>query len=523
MAELLTDTKEVRESIRELLFTECGEEVQEDLLAWEELDPYLEELCSFGVERLSREPDVLAGEYSRIQKQLQDVACSNYRALIDSFESSGSVRDGVSDVKIHLKSLSETAPKLSDAVRHFSRDASEAESRRQTKLKILNEYPRILETLEIPQLMLSLVRLELHDEALELMAYTRKLSRNYPDVQEIQKVASEVDEITTIMVNQLLMLLRSSIQLPMCLRVVSYLRRVQHFNEADIRRVFLQYRGKWMRSALQSTAAPSAQGLLERISDDTRSMIFEIATQYRAVFLDEHDSQHDTGLSILHDWIVQGVENYVSTVETALKDIKDGAGLATVLQQSMYCGQSLGRVGADFRPLLAPLFENAVERIYASSLEVALHRFRAMTSDYNWPNKGNSTQVKETRRRVEANVDQHSPPVEILEHSPLAVFTNGLLAAHNELRFCCPLSLERRLSKILENTLLGCVQVMRDLGGENGLFLSEEESVSFADMVKIYKDYAAPYAVRCLEKCLGQKSSADLDLVVKDAESLLPN
>mmetsp|Transcript_41644 Transcript_41644/g.163541 ORF Transcript_41644/g.163541 Transcript_41644/m.163541 type:complete len:226 (+) Transcript_41644:220-897(+) len=225
MAELLTDTKEVRESIRELLFTECGEEVQEDLLAWEELDPYLEELCSFGVERLSREPDVLAGEYSRIQKQLQDVACSNYRALIDSFESSGSVRDGVSDVKIHLKSLSETAPKLSDAVRHFSRDASEAESRRQTKLKILNEYPRILETLEIPQLMLSLVRLELHDEALELMAYTRKLSRNYPDVQEIQKVASEVDEITTIMVNQLLMLLRSSIQLPMCLRVVSYLRR----------------------------------------------------------------------------------------------------------------------------------------------------------------------------------------------------------------------------------------------------------------------------------------------------------
>jgi len=213
----------------------------------------------------------------------------------------------------------------------------------------------------------------------------------------------------------------------------------------------------------------------------------------------------------------------LAQVETALKDIKDGAGLATVLQQSMYCGQSLGRVGADFRPLLAPLFENAVERIYASSLEVALHRFRAMTSDYNWPNKGNSTQVKETRRRVEANVDQHSPPVEILEHSPLAVFTNGLLAAHNELRFCCPLSLERRLSKILENTLLGCVQVMRDLGGENGLFLSEEESVSFADMVKIYKDYAAPYAVRCLEKCLGQKSSADLDLVVKDAESLLPN
>jgi len=64
---------------------------------------------------------------------------------------------------------------------------------------------------------------------------------------------------------------------------------------------------------------------------------------------------------------------------------------------------------------------------------------------------------------------------------------------------------------------------MRDVGGENGLFLSDEESVSFADMVKTYKDSAAPYGVRCLEKCLGRKSSADLDLVVKDAESLLLN
>lgn len=83
----------------------------------------------------------------------------------------------------------------------------------------------MLEVLEIPQLMLSLVRSELHDEALELMSFTRKLALSYPEVEEVQSVAAQVDSITSVMVDQLLALLRSSIQLPMCLRVVSYLRR----------------------------------------------------------------------------------------------------------------------------------------------------------------------------------------------------------------------------------------------------------------------------------------------------------
>lgn len=41
-------------------------------------------------------------------------------------------------------------------------------------------------------------------------------------------------------------------------------------------------------------------------------------------------------------------------------------------------------------------------------------------------------------------------PYELMDHPPLAVLTNGLLNALNELRFCAPLSLHKRLAAVLQ-------------------------------------------------------------------------
>jgi hypothetical protein len=49
--------------------------------------------------------------------------------------------------------------------------------------------------------------------------------------------------------------------------------------------------------------------------------------------------------------------------------VGEGGSLASVLDHAMYCGGSLGRVGLDFRPLLAPLFEQAVLALYAQVRE----------------------------------------------------------------------------------------------------------------------------------------------------------
>lgn len=101
------ESDEVRGRIRALIFEgyEPEGEDGDDLLDWEDLDDYIEELCGYELERLSQEPDVLTGECVRIQKQLQEVACSNYRALINSFESAGAVEPPTSPKSIEKSKM----------------------------------------------------------------------------------------------------------------------------------------------------------------------------------------------------------------------------------------------------------------------------------------------------------------------------------------------------------------------------------------------------------------------------------
>lgn len=46
--------------------------------------------------------------------------------------------------------------------------------------------------------------------------------------------------------------------------------------------------------------------------------------------------------------------------------------------------------------------------------------------------------------------DPSNPPYALMEHAPLAIFTNGMLAAFNELRHCAPLSIAPAIANLLQ-------------------------------------------------------------------------
>ena len=49
-----------------------------------------------------------------------------------------------------------------------------------------------------------------------------------------------------------------------------------------------------------------------------------------------------------------------------------------------------------------------------------------------------------------ASAGEAKPPYELVNHPPLAALVNGLLMALNELRHCCPLTIQSQLAAVLQ-------------------------------------------------------------------------
>mgnify|MGYP000078089526 CR=1 FL=1 len=187
---------------------------------------------------------------------------------------------------------------------------------------------------------------------------------------------------------------------------------------------------------------------------------FEIVTQFLAIFRGSFASStasslsnnHDHSSSLLSMWTARRIQTFLTTLRSNIAThVNDTATLRDALDAASFFASSMGRVGADFQPMLAPIFEpRLVDMIvghWTDGLNGMMETLKACRdAGVAGPLFGTETSSSKDGNDGSGDVDggvemmqssrTPAPPRKLLSMPPLARFLNAYLGGLNELRRC---------------------------------------------------------------------------------------
>ncbi|KAL5561567.1 hypothetical protein UlMin_031314 [Ulmus minor] len=202
-----------------------------------------------------------------IRRQMQEVAVGNYRAFIVVANALLAIREEVSSINKHLESLILEKRKMNQT--------------------LLANHSTLFNLLEIPQLMDTYlcVRNGNFDEALDLEAFVVYIS---------------------------LWICLSFFQLPECLRIIGYLRRIGVFSEYEMRLQIIPMNCFGASFTILHTYSLNAYEYLKGMINCHRMHLFDVVNQYRAIFVDDtsrSEENYDGGL--LFSWAMHHITSHL--------------------------------------------------------------------------------------------------------------------------------------------------------------------------------------------------------------------
>lgn len=479
--------------------------------------PYLQTLFTYNTERLHREVEHLNDEKTTKSNQMLSLTFDNYSTFIQTAECTKDISKDFSTIEDRLSLLQDQLDQFSNCSQIFIRETEQTNSFRKQNMLTLQKYPQLLEILEIPQLMDSCVRNDYYDEALELVTYCKRLERKFS--LTTNKIHSHIPIITNIihdvrlsleyMLEQLINQLQTNLQLPACLRIMGFIRRMDIFNELELRLCFLQARTHFLHKRLnliqQQFSSINTIDYYDHASkylDETRNILFDIVTQYRALFSDDDTTLYVTfnrnefikETNLFRSWLIHRLSEFLKVLQNDLKHCNNCQyqRLESLLGQVMYFGASFSRYGFDFRPLFVEFFSQTALKKFQHTLQEANHHFQQFLQSYTFDQY---VQLPST----DVLTNPFVPPMILVNYTPLAVYCNGLLTAFNDLRICCPLGTITKVKDILMDSLNSIRNLLVNYYHSEKVTLTVIESEHFIEFLRVFITIFLPYINSCVQ------------------------
>ncbi|KAH9158124.1 hypothetical protein AeRB84_000065 [Aphanomyces euteiches] len=440
------------------------------------------------------------GQPWRLERRIDDVseklrvlALKNYHVFVQSQQCSQVVASDLKSLGGNVQIVDTRLPELQSQCKQLDSAVHASASKNSEIQYILGHYDELMDLLEIPQLIEACIANDLLEEALESIQFAKKIfdqtdsSKGSPANTILHTLVKEVHAATDVLRQKIVEKLRGDLSLAKCLHMVAYLRRVDglwkllpvDYNQ-QLKVEFLSCRDSWLSKTMQSIPTSDPYNFLMQLIDAKRSSWFDMVTQYSAIFgHQEMDGHVDQPLCA---WAIRTVSELTQILSETLPKLADFGAVANVMEQVLFFGGSLGRVGVDFRGIVFVQFQKHLVETLSTQWRDVVDEFDVALGAYS--SKQSTTPIMlASFRNLTTTTDDTSPPHVIMAFPVLAQLTNGLLNSFNNLRLCALVSLEYRLSQLLQSAMVGVIDVLARFCQQHGI-TPKEADVSSDGLMK---------------------------------------
>nr|VZI18899.1 unnamed protein product [Spirometra erinaceieuropaei] len=312
------------EKLMQLLFLSS---VQMDTVDDQQLIGCVAQLSVLSLQELAEAPSRIQAEEESLRHQTEKLAVENYPIFLSNASTSREVHREFESISTSNDLLLDLVSQASSTAQAISRRTDNYGLDFRRNARLAQNHTQLLEFLELPQLMETCVQNGYYEDALNILAHVKRICKKHgQSVPVVRIVAAQTEQISGQLFFQLCKQLREPITLPVCLKIVVHLRQLGAFSEQELRLNFLQARGACLRQQLSAALSRPMTGstvdtlghnypgldvslggsrrveqesyiLAMRRIEVTRVHLFDIITQYRAVFADEEGFSRSLGLS----------------------------------------------------------------------------------------------------------------------------------------------------------------------------------------------------------------------------------